>query len=117
MKVVNHLISSILLHRGATSKNIRTIISLRNDYDDGNKKGKKALALDKQNINDRVLSKQVIVKLKTIFLPRALSPYIHAVKSRFFVHLLNEDSSLKQTVCFDPGERKSLPLHYLFQPT
>ena len=35
----------------------------------------------------------------------------------FFVHLLNEDSSLKQTVCFDPGERKSLPLHYLFQPT
>ena len=35
----------------------------------------------------------------------------------FFVHLLNEDSSLKQTVCFVPGEIKLLPLHYLFQPT
>ena len=56
------------------------------------------------------------VKLKTIFQPRAIPLYTSS-QTPFFVHLLNEDSSLKQTVCFVPGERKSLPLHYLFQPT
>ena len=45
------------------------------------------------------------------FFGQEQSPYIHSVKPHFFVHLLNEDSSLKQTVCFVPGERKSLPLY------
>ena len=51
MKVVNNLINSILLHRGITSKNIATIISLRNDDDDGNKNGKKSIAF-RHNQND-----------------------------------------------------------------
>ena len=48
------------------------------------------------------------VKLKTIFQLRAIPLYTSS-QTPFFVHLLNEDSSLKQTVCFVPGERKSLP--------
>ena len=48
--------------------------------------------------------------MKTIFRPRAIPVYTFSQTS-FFVHLLNEDSSLKQTVCFVPGERKSLPLY------
>ena len=50
--------------------------------------------------------------VKTIFRQRAI-PLYTCSQTLFFVHLFNEDSSLKQTVCFVLGKESPYPYNYI----